>query len=336
LPKLELYIPGLLAAPARLAVQLELPEVPALREWQQRSRQHASAPGRYGPLLEWLAVQHAPLAALAWYGATGERHADNSIFLATLVHFEAGMNDLVLFSGGGLEVSNEERERMARDLVDFFGDAPAFDFRQGQLFMRTPQPLVVQTVGLHDAQGKAVRGNLPRGRDSSVLHAWMNELQMFLHGHAINRERTQRRVPTLNGIWVHGEGALPLETRIQGAVVFAESLPMQGLGHLSGGAQMRGTVSDWLPARGHHVVEYADCIHALDADDAGAWQAGVARIDQECLQPLIEWLGRNSDAEAVLHAGDGRTRTLRGGRDGIAKRVFRRFANRESLRVIEE
>lgn len=334
--KLELYIPGLLAAPGRLVEQLTLPDAPALQEWQRRCRVQEGLPGRHGPLRAWLATQHVPLAALAWLGTGEKKRPGGSLFRATPVHLVAGMNDLVLFSGGALDVAMEERARLVRDIAAFLDGAPEFVMLQDQLFLHAAQALDVQTVLLHEAQGMAVRANLPHGRDAPRVHMWMNELQMFLHDHPVNRERAARSLPPINGIWIDGEGPLSASTTLAGVRIFFDSLPMRGLGVIAGGAEQRDDVSAFLPAEGHHVVEYSACVTALDADDVEAWRESIMRINEECLQPVLNWLRQNPSAEAVLHAGDGKLRTLQGGSDGMLQRLSRSFSRNENLRVVEE
>lgn len=334
--KLELYIPGLLAAPGRLVGQLSLPDAPALQEWQRRCHVQKGLRGRYGPLRAWLATQHVPLAALAWLGAGEEKRPTGSLFRATPVHLVAGLNDLVLFSGGALKLAKEERARLVQDIAAFLDGAPEFVMLQDQVFLHTAQALDVQTVLLHEAQGKAVRANLPHGRDAPRVHMWMNELQMFLHDHPVNRERAARSLPPINGIWMDGEGPLSANTRLAGVRVFFDSLPIRGFGEIAGNAEQRGEVQTFLPREGHHVVEYSACITALDADDAETWCESVMRVSEDCLQPVLDWLQRSPSAEAVLHAGDGEVRTLRGGNDGVLRKFSRNFSRNENLRVVEE
>lgn len=323
--KLDLYVPGLLAAPERLIATLSLPDAAALHAWCARAERLPSRRGRFGFIETALDVATAPLAALAWLGATGER-AKPPLFLATLVHLQAGMTDLVLFSGPALQVSDDERARLAGDVSAFFDGEPALHFRAGQLFLQAPQHSAVRTTPLHAVRGQAVREHLPRGADAARLHGWMNELQMFLHGHAVNRERAARGLSSLNGIWPWGEGGIPRNAIHDGLAVFADSLPMRGLGVLLGTARERETLDRMLPPSGHHVIEISDCARALDADDAGGWQAAVEKVSDEILQPVLDWLATHRDAEAVLHAGDGTARRLRGGKDGWLRRAFRRKA----------
>lgn len=328
--KLELDIPGLLAAPARLAAQLDVPDAAALRDWCRRSRDTSAASGRDGYIRHALAMQHAPLAALAWLGATGEKPAAPVLF-ATPVHLAAGLHDLVLFAGPAIGATDAERARLAHDIAEAFGDSPMIRLAGRDLFLQVSHDLDLETTALHDAQGHAVRENLPRGRDARKVHAWMNELQMFLHDHSLNRDRAARGLPALNGLWFWGEGDLP-DVPPRQVTVFARTLPMRGLGLLLGDARDHRELGGMLPSSGHHVIEIPDCADALDADDAAAWRDAVQRVSREILQPVIRWFDAHRNAEAILHAGDGRARTLRGGPAWL-QRVFRR---EPALRVTAE
>ncbi|HEX6929770.1 MAG TPA: hypothetical protein VF267_10990 [Gammaproteobacteria bacterium] len=332
--RLELNVPGLLAAPERLLAQLVLPDCAALRRWCVRAIARNTLPGRYGCIAELLRMPTAPLAALAWLGAT-DAGAEENVLLATPVHLRAGMHDLVLFAGPTLRINDDERLTLARDLAASFGATPRLSLAANQWFLHTPEPLAVSTTPLYRAQGETVRGNLPEGPDAARLHAWMNEWQMFLHSHAVNRERAARSEPTLNGFWIWGEGALPARDRERKVAVFAESLPMRGLGRWLGDAREHRALDNMLPVSGCHVIELTACVDALDADDAEGWQAAVQRVSQDYLQPVLDWLAGNPSAEAVLHAGDGKARLLRGG-GGVLRRMQRVFGGREEPVVSEE
>ena len=59
-----------------------------------------------------------------------------------------------------------------------------------------------------DAAGRNLRGLLPAGRDGARICALMNELQMLLHEHPVNRDRAGRGRPAVNSFWLWGFGQL--------------------------------------------------------------------------------------------------------------------------------
>lgn len=330
--KLDLYIPGLLAVPARLRRALALPDAPALKAWCARANTVPTRPGRYGFPASALALQQAPVAALTWLGAGAERSAAGAL-LATPVHFKAAMDDLVLFGGPALDVSAPELDTLGRDLGAFFGDEPKVIRHGRHLFLASAEPLEVQTTPLHLAQGQAVRSMLPHGRDARRLNAWLNELQMFLHDHDINRARESAGKPALNGLWPWGEGALPGSVA-QRAAVHAESDALRGLGRLLGEVRDGVVLDAALAGEGAQIVESTACVDALDADDIEGWQRAVSDVDEKLLAPVLAWLEKRNDVHAVLHAGDGVGRTI--GHEGWWKGMARRYRRGRVPELVEE
>lgn len=307
--KVTLYIPGLLGVPARHIDALQLPQFPGLRRWCREATEVQVAAGRHGLIMQRLGVTRPPLAPLAWLGAHGNRPARQTFF-ATPVHLQAGMRDIVLFAGGALNVTADEREQIANDAASYFGKAPSIELVNDILFLQPEATLAIDTVPLHRVQGATVRQHLPTGRDAGRINSWMNELQMFLHSHEINRVRAARGRPALNGVWIWGEGELPPAAHPGTTEVHAESLALRGLGQLLGTATPMPSSARELAGDREHVVEFGACARALDADDVAAWKAAVEEVDAQWLQPLREMLNDGIVSEAVLYGGDGLARRL--------------------------
>lgn len=300
---IHLHIPGLMAAPARLVQMLELPALAALRQWRTHAAVHPIPPGRFGFHARMLNMQKPPIAALAWLAATGERPA-RQVFLATPVHLQAGMSDLVLFTGRHFSLEDAERDALFGDAAEFFGEEPRLQVVEGAAFLQPPRPLEVITTPLQLAQGEGVRANLPRGKDAPVLHAWMNELQMFLHGHAVNRMRADTQRPPINGLWIWGEGALPAAER--GNLHFhGNTLFIRGLACLRGRFHALPADFTRLTPDAVHVVELTDCQDALDADDIDAWRRAVEALTDEWLAPVLNAVKAGGVESATLYPGDG-------------------------------
>src|SRR5690606_34285880 len=136
---------------------------------------------------------------------------------------------------------------LAQDIAAFFGDAPALCAVDGTWFIELSRALDIETVPPHAVQGRAVREHLPAGTDARRVHAWMNEMQMFLHAHPLNRERAARGLPALNGVWIWGEGQLP-DIEHGEVTVHARSLPLRGAGELLGMARAHAALDEMLPA----------------------------------------------------------------------------------------
>lgn len=307
---LELHIPGLLAAPARLLSQLELPGAPSLRAINARATAASAPGGRHGAACRWMNVDRMPLAALEWCGATGAFPSTPTLRLE-LVHLKAGMTDLVLFAGPAVRPDDDELASIAADLGKFLEGEPRLVQHAGKLFLVDAALAGIKTTPLHRAQGHAVGDLLPRGAHATRVHAWMNEIQMFLHRHPVNLARAEAGKPVLNGAWLFGEGDSP-SPQARDIVVHGEALWLKGLAHFLGTHSGDMSLTSTRVLQGHHVFSFSDCVAALDADDVGGWRQAVERLDRKVLQPALQ-LSKERRLELVLHAGDGLARHMQHG-----------------------
>jgi hypothetical protein len=69
-------------------------------------------------------------------------------------------------------------------------------------------PIDCSSVEPEDAAGQSLRGFMPGGRDGSRVRSLMNEIQMLLHEHPVNLDRTARGRPAINSLWLWGFGRL--------------------------------------------------------------------------------------------------------------------------------
>ncbi|MBL8266260.1 hypothetical protein [Steroidobacter sp.] len=136
------------------------------------------------------------------------------------IHFAAGLDRLTTVPlRGQARMSAAERETLSPTLVDHLQSTgfELFDGADGEWLLRSEAPLQVQTVCPEFAAANPGADILPRGRDAGGLRRLMTELQMLLHEHPVSARRQLRGLPTLNAIWLHGEGML--------SDVTAQSLP---------------------------------------------------------------------------------------------------------------
>jgi 2,3-bisphosphoglycerate-independent phosphoglycerate mutase len=100
-------------------------------------------------------------------------------------------------------------------------------------------PLDARCTPPHDISGKAIADHLPQGpRHAEVLRI-MEDSQLLLEGHEVNRERRREGKPPANMIWLWGQGKKPqmptLTERfhLTGSVISAVDL-VKGLGIYAG------------------------------------------------------------------------------------------------------
>jgi len=126
-PRLTLVIPDLYPARQSLEGQAALPRLPALERWLARGlAQPLGADWRHWLLAQyapgWLQAGPAAVAAVAHPGAHGGAPvpADQAWWLATPVHFVAGLDTLRLHPAGLLPLLLAEQQALAADFAAVF------------------------------------------------------------------------------------------------------------------------------------------------------------------------------------------------------------------------
>jgi hypothetical protein len=73
-------------------------------------------------------------------------------------------------------------------------------------YLRVTEVGEVVTPTLSSAAWGDARAMMPQGRDAVRWRALGNEIQMLLHGHALNQRRLAAVLPPISGLWLWGGG----------------------------------------------------------------------------------------------------------------------------------
>jgi hypothetical protein len=73
-------------------------------------------------------------------------------------------------------------------------------------YARSERGLDVATRSLGDLASMSLFEAMPAGPDARFLSRWINEAQMLLHEHPVNRSREARGLPQVAGVWFWGGG----------------------------------------------------------------------------------------------------------------------------------
>jgi hypothetical protein len=150
--------------------------------------------------------------------------------MATPLNFAAGMSNLAASElAGAHAVSAEERLQLGETLAAHLHSA-GFQLEEmgGQWVVRAPETLNAVTrrpeLAVRDLDSA-----MPTGLDAPVLRRLMAELQMLLHGHAVNQRRARRGAPEVNAIWLHGIGGVTRARRGEPPQAFGDEPYLRGL-----------------------------------------------------------------------------------------------------------
>lgn len=123
--------------------------------------------------------------------------------LMTPVHLSVGTDGVDVLPPAALNLSESDAARFAALLRELWPEAEGWQWR---LLEATRWAIGHATAldGLHAASieraaGRPIEPWLPESR---VLRRWQNEVQMLLHGHALNEEREARGEPVVNSVWI--------------------------------------------------------------------------------------------------------------------------------------
>lgn len=305
----ELVVPALFAS-------REVPHLSALELLLARGR---PAREQALPLEPWLAQafglaeRFPPAGAMTVlaHGANGGSPPGDFCWLrADPVHLRIERDRLTLIPSAGFNISRDEAEAFAATLNRHFGDEPKiFPLRPDRWCLRSAGEIALDASAPVELAGQEADANLPRGADAARWHALMNEVQMALHDHPVNRQREERGEPAVNSVWFWGAGRLPAAARGPWHSVTADEPVVSGLSRLAGlrHRALPATAGDWLeraPEDGRHLVVLDALRGALALGGADSHAERLAEMEAHWFAPLLEALRRGRIGMITVRAPD--------------------------------
>lgn len=291
-------------------------EVPALERLLARGRRHGAADAAEAESAEaWLCQRFAvdkqsdwpaaPYCLLADGGDPGKYHW----LRADPVHLKLEGGRLVLAASGVFSISQQEAESLADSLnAHFAGDGMVFyPLRPDRWYLRVEQVPALETTPLAQATGRSIDSLLPRGADAPAWRARLNEMQMLLHGHAVNEARESAGALPINSVWLWGGGSsVEAAARPFNAVWCADPFA-------AGLAQAARIAARPLPedaaqllradaSTGVNLILLDQLRAAAQYGDAHGWREALQQLERDWFAPLLEALRRERIGMLSLHA----------------------------------
>jgi hypothetical protein len=160
------------------------------------------------------------------------------------------------------------------------------------------QPLECISVDPDDASGRNLRDLMPGGRDGARMRSLMNEIQMLLHEHPVNRARGARRLPAFNSLWLWGIGSLGRVNPTSLPPLHTDDAWLAGLWRLHGAAVQ--TLDEFPTASPAHV----DVLVASGRAPQGDPLAALTVVETNCFAPAKVRLLHGQAATIALLLGD--------------------------------
>jgi len=287
--RLVLVIPDLYPARLTPAAIETLPRLPALEGWLSRGT--AEEPG--ADWRSWLqreffagALAGMPLASLA-AAAVPEVDPLAHCWLATPLHYIAGLDTLRMHPAGLLDLDSAEQQALAADFDRVFNGSGWRLHATGrrELLLSGGSATLAATTDPARWLGTAPAAGLPTGAGARELQQLGSEIEMWLHEHPVNVARAARGALAVSGLWLWGGGAKCTlrPAAATGAAAYATDLYVEGLWRSAGGSPLPAFAA-WPAARTWPDVDTLMLCTQGPAPDA----AVLARLDHDWLQPALE------------------------------------------------
>jgi len=282
---LYLLIPDLLLprdAMQKISAGLELPYLSKILARSDRASAPYCVPEDF--LCESFGAQaFAPIRA----AADGLEVGDAYWMCADPVHLELQQSQVILQpevkcgaeeSAALCDVLNRHFEQ---DGITFFTPHPH------RWYVRIAEPSDVTTTPLRIASWRDVKPYQPHGADALRWRSLSNEVQMLLHGHAINQGREARGMQAINSVWLWGGGvANGIATNISVlagdealAAPFAKVAAIPFCTSLEEMLRVNGDTGLWVES----VLATA-----WQRGDLYAWRDAMQWVERELARPLWE------------------------------------------------
>lgn len=269
------------------------PRLPALEYWLSRANAESLGARDWR---EWLARQAggtelagaalAGVAAAALAGVVSDA-AEAHYWLATPVHWVAGLDTVRLHPAGLLTLSVSEQQQLAGDFARVFvGSGWELVATGSRELLLSGAPLA-DTLSDDPARwlGMSPKSGMPRGAGAPMLRRLGAEIEMWLHEHAVNRDRAAAGQLTVSGLWLWGGGALSAVAAASNEALYADDLYARSLWQLGGG-RAGALPAGWSGLQAG-AESPAGAIVVVPVGDSGT---GIERLEREWIQPaLLDW-----------------------------------------------
>ena len=127
------------------------------------------------------------------------------------MHLRVSRESVTLVEAALFDLNESEAQALVASLnAHFAADGPSFHcFAPKRWYVRAQGAPQVRTASVAEVAGQDIQMHLPTGADAREWHRIFNEVQMLLHGHAVNEARESAGAPPVNSVWFWGGGTRP-------------------------------------------------------------------------------------------------------------------------------
>ena len=236
-------------------------------------------------------LETAPCGALRLLGEGSDEARSGHWLCADPVHLRFHQERIILADAGAFELAEDEAHAIVAALNAEFADIGQFHVagaRRWYLKLAVAVDHPVEPIS-------AVAGRRVDGEISGLpLARWLNEVQMFLHGHPVNEQRRDSGQPEINSLWLWGGGPLPSAPAPSYSAVFSNNPLAAGLARATGVPRFDrpATLTEVLAQGGDKPLVVLDqLLPRVLYEDGDGWHDDIERLDADWFTPLKKALG---------------------------------------------
>lgn len=213
------------------------------------------------------------------------------------VHLHTDTTGLILFDSSRFALSEQESHALIEPLRTLLSEdgwrLEAGSPQRWYLSGRQQGELV--STALERLKGKPVANHLPEGIQAAYWRGLINEIQMLLHSHPVNRQRLERGEVPVNSLWLWGGSGSLQNTSVHFNKVWTNDPSVHGAARHTGsqGTELPPTARDLLDdlgGDGHHLLVLDQCRDAAAYEELHDWCQAVQRLEKHWISPLWEAL----------------------------------------------
>lgn len=250
-------------------------------------------------------LDNAPFGALRRLGEAASQPAGDGHWLcADPVHLRFHHERIILADAGAFDLEEDEAHTIVASLNAEFADIGQFHVSTARRwYLRLNSPVDHHAEPLSTIAGRRLDNELTD--KNGVLTRWLNEVQMYLHGHPVNERRQAEGKPAVNSLWLWGGGTLPTLAKPDYSTVWSSNPLATGLACASGTPTQ--PCPNGLAALLANAAAEQNQLVVLDSllppvlyEDGPGWRDAWQKLDSDWFVPLRAALGRQIETLTIV------------------------------------
>jgi hypothetical protein len=259
-----------------------------------------------------------PIATVAAFGSLAAADSPATVWMATPVHLVAGMSSVHLDRRSVLLLGSAELRALAQDFGAVFADSgfALHPLESGEFLLHGPPAEAANAstpvIEPARAMGETLTAGMHTGGGQPVMRRLGAEIEMWLHDHPVNRERSIHGELPVTALWAWGPGpapavSTPTVSSATADLAFGSDAFLAGLWAVHGGRPALAP-GDLTPVFGYPqapraVLELQIC-RMLNQNPRWSFFDALAHCDSTFLAPAIAALRAAKLERLIVVAND--------------------------------